>query len=100
MITIPKNLIKQIIEGEKSQQELELFILNNFNMMDIIKAFAEILLTSDTVKPQITVTPEEYNSIVSLFKVKGQRVLEDGTITEEKRGRKKKGEQNNERNHQ
>lgn len=93
MITIPKNLIKQIIEGEKTQQELELFILNNFNMMDIIKAFAELLLTSDTVKPQITVTPEEYNSIVSLFKVKGQRVLEDGTITEEKRGRKRKGEQ-------
>ena len=93
MITIPKNLIKQILEGEKSQQELELFILNNFNMMDIIKAFAELLLTSDTVKPQITVTPEEYNAIVTLFKVKGQRVLEDGTITEEKRGRKKKGEQ-------
>lgn len=93
MITIPKNLIKQVIEGEKNQQELELFILNNFNMMDIIKAFAELLLTSDTVKPQITVTPEEYNSIVSLFKVKGQRVLEDGTVTEEKRGRKRKGEQ-------
>lgn len=93
MITIPKNLIKQVLEGEKNQQELELFILNNFNMMDIIKAFAELLLTSDTVKPQITVTPEEYNSIVSLFKVKGQRVLEDGTVTEEKRGRKRKGEQ-------
>ena len=93
MITIPKNLIKQVLEGEKKQEELELFILNNFNMMDIIKAFAELLLTSDTVKPQITVTPEEYNSIISLFKVKGQRVLEDGTITEEKRGRKKKGEQ-------
>lgn len=93
MITIPKNLIKQVLEGEKNQQELELFILNNFNMMDIIKAFAELLLTSDTVKPQITVTPEEYNSIISLFKVKGQRVLEDGTIAEETRGRKKKGEQ-------
>lgn len=93
MITIPKNLIKQVLEGEKKQEELELFILNNFNMMDIIKAFGELLLTSDTVKPQITVTQEEYNSIVSLFKVKGQRVMEDGTITEEKRGRKKKGEQ-------
>ena len=49
MITIPKNLIKQIIEGEKTQQELELFILNNFNMMDIIKAFAELLLRQATL---------------------------------------------------
>lgn len=92
MINVPKNLIKAVIDGDERPEILEMYIMNNFSMGDIIKSFAELLVTSETYNQQIVVTQEEYNAIVSLFKVKGQRILDDGTVITETRGRKKKGE--------
>lgn len=92
MINIPKNLIKAVTDGEERHEVLETYIINNYNMGEIIKSFAELLIASEAHNQQIVVTPDEYSAIISLFKVKGQRMLEDGTIIEETRGRKKKGE--------
>lgn len=94
MINIPKNLIKSVIDGTEKPSLLETFVMNNFSMGEIISSFAELLITSESMTRQpITVTEDEYNNIISLFKVKGQRTMEDGSVIMETRGRKKKGEQ-------
>lgn len=94
MINIPKNLVKAVADGSEKPIVLESYIMNNYNIGEIISSFTELLITSETYTRQpIAVSQEEFNAITALFKVKGQRVLEDGTITEETRGRKKKGEQ-------
>lgn len=91
MINIPKNLVKAVADGSEQPIALESYIMHNYSMGEIISSFAELLITSETYTRQpIAVSQEEFNAIASLFKVKGQRVLEDGTITEETRGRRPK----------
>lgn len=96
MINIPKNLIKSVIDGTERPSLLETYVMNNFSMGDIIKSFCELLIINESLTRQpITVTEDEYNSIISLFKVRGQRTMEDGSVILETRGRpsrKKKGE--------
>lgn len=93
MINLPKNLIKAVIDGTETSVALETYIMNNYSMGEIIKSFTELLVNSETYTRQpIAVSQEEFNNIISLFKVKGQRTMEDGTVVEETRGRKKKGE--------
>ena len=93
MINLPKNLIKAVIDGTETSVALETYIMHNYSMGEIISSFTELLISSETYNQQIVVSQEEYNAIVSLFKVKGQRMLEDGTVISETRGRKRKGEQ-------
>lgn len=89
MLPIPKTLLKAIKDGNATQFDL-VNHLQSFPINDVLNAFAELIIISDDVvnKPQITVTEEEYNTIMSLFKVKGQRTL-DGMVVAETRGRKK-----------
>lgn len=91
MINIPNKLLKSILDGELPQSELEQYLLSNYPITEIIKAYAELIVVSECAvnKPQITVTQEEYDTITSLFKIKGIRTI-NGIITEETRGRKKK----------
>lgn len=90
MIQIPKQLLKQITDGENPQRELEKHLLNNYPINEIIKAFAELLITTEqTINRQpIVVTQEEYNTIISLFKIRGIKNV-NGVICEETRGRPK-----------
>ena len=91
MINLPKNLIKAVADGAEPQTALETYIINNNNIGDIVKSFAELLVNYDTYTRQpIVVTQEEYHAITSLFKVRGQRTMEDGSVITETRGRKKK----------
>lgn len=93
MINIPKSMVKAVADGTERPILLETYIMHNFSMGEIISSFTELLINSETYTRQpIVVTQEEYNNIISLFKVKGQRTMEDGTVVEETRGRKKKGE--------
>ena len=93
MINIPKNLIKSIVDGTEQPIELEKYLIANYTMGTIIKSFSELLISNEMYNQQIVVSQEEYNAIISLFKVKGQRVMEDGSVIAETRGRRKKGEQ-------
>ena len=94
MINIPKNMVKAVADGTEQPILLETYIMNNYSMGEIIKSFTELLVNSETYTRQpIVVSQEEYNNIVSLFKVKGQRTMEDGSVISETRGRKRKGEQ-------
>jgi hypothetical protein len=91
MVDIPKNLLNRVKQGE-SIQIIEDHIINNYPIPMIIKAFAELIVTSDDYvnKPQIIVTQEELDLINSIFRVKGHRVV-DGEVIVERRGRPRKG---------
>lgn len=90
MINIPKTLIKAISEGNQPLSDLEQYLLSNYTIGDILKAFAELIITTEDVvnRPPISVSQEEYNTIMSLFKIRGLRTI-DGMVIEETRGRKK-----------
>lgn len=90
MVDIPNKLIKDIQKGLKTQKDLETYLMSNHSINEILTAFAELILISDDTanRPQITVTQDEYNQIMSLFKIKGLRSL-DGMVVAETRGRKK-----------
>lgn len=90
MIQIDPKLLKSIKEGNATQKDL-INHLSNYPLNEILTAFAELIILSEdflTPKP-ISVSQEEYNRIMGLFRIKGQRSL-DGMIIEETRGRKPK----------
>lgn len=88
MIQIDPKLLKAIKEGNATQKDL-INHLSTYPLNEILTAFAElIILSEDFLSPKpISVTQEEYNRILSLFRIKGLRSL-DGVIVEERRGRK------------
>lgn len=90
MLDIPRALLSRVKAGE-SREELEQYLMNNYPIPQIIKAFAELIVVSDeaTNKPQILVTQEELDAINALFRVKGQRLI-DGEVRRETRGRPRK----------
>ena len=88
MIQIDPKLLKSIKEGNATQKDL-INHLSNYPLNEILTAFAElIILSEDFLSPKpISVSQEEYNRIISLFRIKGLRSL-DGMVVEERRGRK------------
>ena len=90
MIQIDPKLLKAIKEGNATQKDL-INHLSTYPLNEILTAFAElIILSEDFLSPKpISVSQEEYNRILSLFKIKGLRSL-DGVMVEERRGRKPK----------
>lgn len=90
MIQIDPKLLKAIKEGNATQKDL-INHLSNYPLNEILAAFAElIILSEDFLSPKpISVSQEEYNRIIGLFKIKGMRSL-DGVMVEETRGRRPK----------
>lgn len=90
MLNIPQNLIARVKNGE-SIELLESYLMNNYPMPVIIKAFAELIITADDEvnKPQISVTEEEMQMIARLFRIKGTKLV-DGELVRERRGRPRK----------
>lgn len=88
MIQIDPKLLKSIKEGNATQKDL-ISHLSNYPLNEILTAFAElIILSEDYLSPKpISVSQEEYNRIMGLFRIKGLRSL-DGMMVEERRGRK------------
>lgn len=91
MIDVPRNLVKAIQNGQAPIDEL-IKHLSCQPMNEILTAFAELILLSEDYinRPQITVTEAEFEAIQNLFRIKGRKVLEDGTVISETRGRPKK----------
>ena len=87
MIDVPKSIFNRIKAGE-SIECLESYLMNNYPMPVIISSLAKLLVNQDNTvnKPQIIVTAEEFEQIQSLFKIRGQRVV-DGEVIQERRGR-------------
>lgn len=88
MIQIDPKLLKAIKEGNATQKDL-INHLSNYPLNEILTAFAElIILSEDFLSPKpISVSQEEYDRIMGLFRIKGLRSL-DGMMVEERRGRK------------
>lgn len=88
MIQIDPKMLKAIKEGNATQKDL-INHLSTYPLNEILTAFAElIILSEDFLSPKpISVSQEEYNRILNLFKIKGLRSL-DGVMVEERRGRK------------
>ena len=82
--------MKAIKEGNATQNDL-INHLSNYPLNEILAAFAELIILSEDFLSQkpISVSQEEYNRIMGLFKIKGMRSL-DGMMVEETRGRKPK----------
>lgn len=91
MITPPKTLIKAVLEGSQPISAIEQYLLSNYTIGEIISSFAELLVGMDEHlnRPKISVSQEEYNVIISLFKIRGLKEV-NGVIVEETRGRKPK----------
>ena len=89
MLDIPKTLLNRV-KNEGDLTLLENYLMNNHPMPQIIKAFAELIVASDDVvnKEPIPVSQEEYDSIMSLLRVKGLRVGQNGEVIKETRGRR------------
>lgn len=87
MIDVPKSIFNRIKAGE-SIECLESYLMNNYPMPVIISSLAKLLVNQDNTvnKPQIIITAEEFEQIQSLFKIRGQRVV-DGEVIQERRGR-------------
>ena len=87
MISIPKNILNKV-KQDGDIAFLEDYIINNYPMPQIVKAFAELMMTAEEAvnRRQIIVTEEEMEAINALFKVKGTRLV-DGEVIRETRGR-------------
>lgn len=87
MIVVPKNILNRV-KQEGDMNLLEDYIINNYPMPQIVKAFAELIITAESEinKPQILVTEEELEAINALFRVRGKRIV-DGEVITETRGR-------------
>lgn len=90
MIDVPKTLLKSIREGDATTKDLVEHLQSNYTLNEILNGYAELLITAEEYinQPQISITREELNRIVSLFRIKGERLL-NGEIREETRGRKR-----------
>lgn len=87
MISIPKNILNKV-KQDGDISFLEDYIINNYPIPQIVKAFAELILTAEEAvnKPQILVSQAEMDTINSLFRVRGTRLV-DGEVITESRGR-------------
>ena len=87
---IPKSLVKAIQNGQATLDDL-IKHLSCQPMNEILTAYAELIVLSEDYinRPQIAVSQEEYNQIISLFRIKGLREI-NGVVCEEKRGRPSK----------
>ena len=85
MITFTKKLKDEFLASEDVVKAASNYLMNNYSINDIVASLAQALINQPEVT-RITVTQEEYNTLISLFRVRGVR--EDGTL--EYRGRKRK----------
>jgi hypothetical protein len=84
MFLLDKALASAVRSGQMDRRELVNDLLRNNNVMELAERLADYVIAYEEPKP-IVVSQEEYDRIVSLFKIRGLRA--DGSI--ETRGKKK-----------
>lgn len=90
MINIPRTLIRDVKDGAAQKEDIVKYVANNYTVNQIIESFVEMVMDSDINRQPISVSAEEFQLITSLFRVRGVRILEDGKIQSERRGRPRK----------
>ena len=70
-----------------TKEELSKYLLTNLTVMELAEELADYIMKDTPGNQPIAVTEEEYERITSMFRVKGQRMV-DGNYIKETRGRK------------
>ena len=87
MLELKKEVVKGINNGSITKTGLARIILGEYPATEIAESLAEIILEKKEPSP-IVLEQEAYDRVVSLFRVRGQRIVE-GKVINETRGRKK-----------
>lgn len=82
---VDKALISAVRTGQRTKRELVNDLLRNNNVMELAEALADYVINEEEPTRPITVSQEEYDRIVNLFRIRGLRT--DGTY--ENRGKKR-----------
>lgn len=64
-------------------------LLNEYPVNAIIRSYVNLVAETEWEKTKIPVRKEEFEAIINLFRVKGERLI-NGEVVVETRGRKKK----------
>lgn len=91
MITLSKEVSKSLAKGTITKEELSNIIIGEYSAKSIAESLAEFLLGEKEELSPIALDKEDYDRVVSLFRIRGQRIV-DGQVIEETRGRKRIGE--------
>lgn len=84
MFLLEKATVSAVRTGQMDKRELVNELLRQNNVMELAERLADYVIQYEEPRP-IVVSQDEYDRIVSLFKIRGLRA--DGTI--ETRGKKK-----------
>lgn len=90
---ITKAMYADLCEGRVTEEELYNHLTDNFTLKAIVTDYIELLKQTKVNNTKITVDRQEMDAILSLFRVRGVRVVEiNGRLEhqEEPRGRKSK----------
>lgn len=83
---ITNKVLKELKEGLITKDEVVNELINTYSIKAIVEDYVNLVMETPGDNVKITVSQEEYESIVSLFKIRGKKV--DGET--ETRGRKRK----------
>lgn len=82
-------VIKELKEGVVSTAEICDYLMSAYPVKAIVEDYVNMIKETPVENAKITVNKEEFKTIVSLFKVRGEKVI-DGEVVSETRGRKRK----------
>lgn len=83
---ISNKVLKELREGIVTKDEVVNELINTYSIKAIVEDYVNLVMETPGDNVKITVSQEEYESIISLFKIRGKKV--DGET--ETRGRKRK----------
>lgn len=86
---ITNKVLKELKEGEVTKEEVVNELIANYPVTSIVEDYVTLAMEATIDCNKIVVSREEFEAIVSLFKVRGEKVV-DGEVVTETRGRKRK----------
>lgn len=83
---ITNKVLRDLKEGTIAKEEVVNELISTYSIRAIVEEYVTMIMDTPMDNVKITVSQEEYESIISLFKIRGKKM--DGDI--ETRGRKRK----------
>ena len=83
---ITNKVIRELKEGTITKDEVVNELINTYSIKAIVEDYVNMTLQTPAENVKITVSQEEYESVMALFKIRGKKI--DGET--ETRGRKRK----------
>ena len=80
--------MQSAIKSKKAtKEEIANYLITNLTVMEMANELADYIMKETPVSQPIAVSQDDYDRIVSMFRVKGKRMV-DGCYVAETRGRK------------